>query len=362
VYASALVFSPSRSITRNHFENEEPKWIIRKPAMADNWSACLQTLEGHRDWVSSVAWSHDATRLASASSDNTVKIWDPATGQCVSTLEGHSGWVSLVAWSHDATRLASASDDETVKIWDPATGQCVSTLEGHSGSVSSVAWSHDATRLASASDDNTVKIWDPATGQCVSTLEGHSGWVSSVAWSHDATRLASASDDNKVKIWDPATGQCVSTLEGHSRSVSSVAWSHDATRLASASSDETVKIWDPATGQCVSTLRGYSDLRNLQFHQSNSDLLHTELGTFDLRTVAISTVLGPASADHLLPIAVEYGLSSNRTWITYQGENLLWLPAEYRPSSSAISGTAVSIGCFSGRILIFTFSDADLIR
>ena len=123
MYTSALVFSPARSITRNQFENEEPKWIIRKPAVADNWSACLQTLEGHGGSVNSVAWSHDAARLASASADKTVKIWDPATGQCVSTLEGHSDSVSSVAWSHNATRLASASDDKTIKIWDPATGQ-----------------------------------------------------------------------------------------------------------------------------------------------------------------------------------------------------------------------------------------------
>jgi WD40 repeat protein len=218
-----------------------------------------------------------------------------------------------------------------------------------------VAWSHDTTRLASASGDTTVKIWDPATGQCVWTLEGHGGFVNSVAWSYDATRLASSSLDDTVKIWDPATGQCVSTLEGHSGTVWSVAWSHDAIRLASAS-DDTVKIWDPATGQCLSTLN--IQVYDLQFHESNSNLLRTELGTFDLQTVAIATVIGPASTDRSSPIAVGYGLSSNRAWITYQGENLLWLPSEYRPSSSAISGTVVSIGCSSGRILLFTFADS----
>ncbi|KAK4148862.1 WD40-repeat-containing domain protein [Chaetomidium leptoderma] len=86
----------------------------------------------------------------------------------------------------DPRLLASGSDDETVKIWDPATGQCVSTLKGHASdfSVWSVAWSHDATRLASGSGDKTVKIWDPGTGQCVSTLKGHASNVRSLAWSH----------------------------------------------------------------------------------------------------------------------------------------------------------------------------------
>ncbi|KAL2138124.1 hypothetical protein VTI28DRAFT_7457 [Corynascus sepedonium] len=91
LYISALIFSPARSITRNEFEYELPKWIIRRPVMADDWTACLQTLEGHSHWANSVAWSHDTTRLASTSSDKTVKIWDLVTGQCVSTLEGHSG-------------------------------------------------------------------------------------------------------------------------------------------------------------------------------------------------------------------------------------------------------------------------------
>ncbi|KXX73876.1 Vegetative incompatibility protein HET-E-1 [Madurella mycetomatis] len=142
---------------------------LRLPAEV-RWNACLETLEGHSSLVNSVAWSHDASRLASASNDKTVKIWDPATGQCIATLEGHSDWVNSVAWSYDASRLASASNDKAVKIWDPATGQCVATLEGHSDLVNSVAWSHDASRLASASDDEKVKIWDPATDQCVATL------------------------------------------------------------------------------------------------------------------------------------------------------------------------------------------------
>ncbi|KAL2193341.1 NWD1 protein, partial [Corynascus similis CBS 632.67] len=127
VYTSALVFNPARSITRYQYKNEEPKWIIRKPIMENNWSACLQTLEGHSGSVESVAWSYDATRLASVSRDKTVRIWDPKTGQCISTLKGHGNSVYPVAWSHNATRLASASGDKTVKIWDPAIGKCMST-------------------------------------------------------------------------------------------------------------------------------------------------------------------------------------------------------------------------------------------
>ena len=120
--------------------------------------------------VRSVAFSHDSARLASASDDKTVKIWDASSGECLQTLEGHSGWVGSVAFSHDSARLASASDDNTVKIWDASSGECLQTLEGHSDRVRSVAFSHDSARLASASYDKTVKIWDASSGECLQTL------------------------------------------------------------------------------------------------------------------------------------------------------------------------------------------------
>ena len=74
VYTSALVFSPTRSLIRGLFREEEPEWITIKPAVEDNWNACLQTLEGHSSGVCSVAFSPDSTRLVSASIDGTVKI------------------------------------------------------------------------------------------------------------------------------------------------------------------------------------------------------------------------------------------------------------------------------------------------
>ncbi|KAJ5917571.1 hypothetical protein N7466_011125 [Penicillium verhagenii] len=272
IYCSPLIFSPMSSITRRQYQSQRPDWVLNEPLVDKDWSLCLQTLEGHSHSVFSVAWSQDGTRLASGSHDNTVKIWDPITGQCTSTFEGHSDSVISIAWSQDGTRLASASRDKSVKIWDPATGQCASTLEGHSHSVNSIAWSQDGSRLVSASTDKSVKIWDPATGQCTSAL-GHSHSVNSIAWSQDGSRLASASFDKSVKIWDPATGQCASTLEGHSHSVNSIAWSQDGSRLASGSDDETVRIWDPATGQCASTLEGHShSVNSIAWSQDGSRL------------------------------------------------------------------------------------------
>jgi WD40 repeat protein len=67
--------------------------------------------------------------------------------------------------------------DNTVRVWDVASGQCTATLEGHTASVYSVALTSDGTRAVSGSDDNTVRVWDVASGQCTATLEGHTDSV-----------------------------------------------------------------------------------------------------------------------------------------------------------------------------------------
>ena len=223
-----------------------------------NTGQCLKTLEGHIEPVRSVAYSPDGTRIISGSEDATVKIWDANTGQCLKTLKGHSDYVRSVAYSPDGRRIVSGSYDKTIKIWDANTGECLKTLEGHSNYVRSVAYSPDGRRIVSGSDDRRIKIWDANTGECLKTLKGHSDWVMSVAYSPDGTKIISGSDDKTIKIWDANTGECLETLEGHSSIVNSVAYSPDGTRIISGSRDKTVKIWDANTGECLETLKGHS--------------------------------------------------------------------------------------------------------
>jgi WD40 repeat protein len=79
----------------------------------------LQTLEGHRDWVSAIAFSYDGQLLAPASGDKTVRLQEPVTGAALQTLEGHQDSVRAIAFSQDGKQLASVSVDRTVKAIGP---------------------------------------------------------------------------------------------------------------------------------------------------------------------------------------------------------------------------------------------------
>jgi WD40 repeat protein/serine/threonine protein kinase len=220
----------------------------------------LSSLKGHTYWVWSVAFSPDGQHLASGSADNTVKIWDIATGKELLSLKGHAGWVRSVAFSPDGRRVASGGDDRTARIWDSATGKELLSLKGHTAVVESVAFSPDGQRLASGSDDHTVKIWDGTTGKELLSPKGHTDLVQSVAFSPDGKQLASVGNDQMVKIWDTATGKELLSFKSRASLLESVAFSPDGQRLASGSDDKTVRIWDSASGKELAVLKGHADV------------------------------------------------------------------------------------------------------
>jgi uncharacterized protein with WD repeat len=217
------------------------------------------TLSGHKDEVNRVVYSPDGRHLASASADGNVKIWDAVTGKECLAIKGHEGTVWDVAYSPDSCLLATANQNGTVNIWDAASGKDVLLLTGHTNAVYGVAYSPDGRRLATAGGyDLTVRIWDAVSGQILHTLPGHTGAVYRVAYSPDGRRVASACQDQTIKIWDAVTGENVLTLSGHTGSVFDVAYSPDSRRLASTSLDQTVKVWDANTGRNLASHKGHT--------------------------------------------------------------------------------------------------------
>ncbi|WP_246162570.1 CHAT domain-containing protein [Brasilonema sennae] len=138
--------------------------------------AAPNNLGGHTNTVNGVNFSPDGKILATVSSDKTVKLWNPATGQVIKTLSGHTNMVSGTSFSPDGKILATASCDKTVKLWDTATLKEIKTLSGHTNSVYGTSFSPDGKILATASGDKTVKLWDTATLKEIKTLSGHTNW------------------------------------------------------------------------------------------------------------------------------------------------------------------------------------------
>jgi WD40 repeat protein len=208
-----------------------------------------------------VTFSPDGKRLASGSVDGTVKIWDTASRQVIRTIEAHTGRVHCVAFSRDGKRLASGGDDQMLKVWDPEAGALICVLPGHSKPAMCVTFDANGTRLVSGGQDGCVKVWDLKSGRWErDVVVFNPGWIKGVAFSPDGKWLAVGSPAPKpdVTLWDTTTWELVRTFEGHTYSVFGVAFSPDGERLATGSQDTTARIWNVATAEQIYLLEGHT--------------------------------------------------------------------------------------------------------
>ena len=244
------------------------------------------SLEGHTDRVESIAFSPDGQIIATASDDNTAKLWS-LKGELLATLSG----IAPIVFSPDGQSIATASWDNTVKLWS-LEGKLLATLSGHASGVLSVAFSPDGGTVATASYDDTTKLWS-LEGKLLATLSGHKDRVipiiyenalnarsalyrknlppsnnqnayslrkngmTIVAFSPNGQRITTFSRENIAQLWS-VEGELLSTLS--LSGMIAVVFSPDGQRIATTTWDNTAELWSLEGELLLATLSGHTDI------------------------------------------------------------------------------------------------------
>ncbi|HEY6178110.1 MAG TPA: pentapeptide repeat-containing protein [Kofleriaceae bacterium] len=212
---------------------------LQVPAVIEAACARPMSRSGH------IAINAAGTLLASVHGDETVRLWNYATGQLVRILPMPGVSPLSVVFSRDGRTLASGVTDGTVRLWNTGDGREQRRLVGHGPRVWSVAFSPDSKMLASGAADGTLRLWNIMDGSEVFRQAGLGARVSSVAFSPSGDLIVSGGSDGVVRLWD-RTGATNGRLYQRSH-IWSVAISPDGSTLASGSEDGTVQLWDLTT-------------------------------------------------------------------------------------------------------------------
>lgn len=203
--ATLVVFSPSGKTLASGGMCRDAMHLF--DVSSHKSKATLVTWKGFNpEGVLAMAFTPDGKTLISAGCPDEIKRWDVATGRNTETRQAadefHRG---AAAFSADGKTLATiVYADNTITLWEVATGKALVTLKEHTAYVRTLDFSPDGKTLASGCEDGTIKLWDVTGGRERAVLKGHAGGVLCLAFSADGKVLASGSADRTIKLWDTA--------------------------------------------------------------------------------------------------------------------------------------------------------------
>jgi WD40 repeat protein len=218
-------------------------------------------LAGHLKAVNSLAFSPDATRLAAASEDGTVSVWDLTQHREIRRLTGHTGPVTVVAFSVDGSRILSAGRDGTARLWDVQTETEVRQIKLNQDRSwpGALAWAPDGDRfvIGARSGRESTSVLSLESRSELVVLAGVKNPVLNAAFTRDGNRIVGLvqASDSPFVIWDAHTGKELPTIGS---GFSAAALTPDGSRalLANRKNGNALEVWETSTGSLSATLPG----------------------------------------------------------------------------------------------------------
>jgi WD40 repeat protein len=243
-------YSPDGEIIATASENDTVKLWSKEGKFLRNLP--------HGDRVYGLSFSPDGKKIATASQDGNVYLWN-TDGELLATFRGHGESVYDTTFSPNGKIIVSASKDGTIKLWNQK-GELVKTIEGKR-EATGVSFSPDGSRMVSSSydEEDAVKVWEVGeTGEEVrllQTLQYQRGATKAI-FSPDGKAIAAVGGEETIKLWS-SDGELLKIFRGHKGVVWAIAFSEDGKLLVSGGEDRTIKIWNVDDGELLKTLEGH---------------------------------------------------------------------------------------------------------
>lgn len=254
--------------------------------------------KGHSDCVTSLSISSiNSNIIISGSRDKTIIVWeinriDEIQIIPVKRLKGHSHFVSDLKLSSDGQFCISSSWDNSLRLWDIATGKTIQSFLGHQKDVLSVCFSKDERQILSGSRDGTIKLWN-TLGKCKKSFKDNTKnyWIIFVYFLPiDPISFISCSWDGTIDIWNMSLNRIEKRLKGHKGYVQSIAVSPDGSLCASGGQDGNVMLWDLQEGKHLYSLLTGTKIHSICFSPNRYWLCastDTEIIVWDLESKEI---------------------------------------------------------------------------